>query len=309
MNERLSIPTLLEIMYLTNYNLSQIHEAIARNLSDEEALNLVVNRLASNPYDWGIKDLNQHINKSRSLALECLDKMEYYGVYPLAYHNEQYPITLRQIPDYPPLLFVKGRIIDSQMCAIVGSRNHSKIGEKITESVVDWSVQHGFGIVSGLALGVDEIAHRRALELNRYTLAVMPQSLDSIYPSSNYGLANQIVESGGALVSELPFGINRGKKSFVQRNRIQAALSSFIVPTQMGVNSGTMHTVNFSRKYGRPVLVLRPTQNLMSMEQYQGVIKLMSQRVPGVHVFEDEKSFFRLIEQFVLNSPQKNLFS
>jgi DNA processing protein len=103
-----------------------------------------------------------------------------------------------------------------------------------------------YSIISRLAEGIDTLAYLFAVKNNQYTIAFLPNSLDSIYLNTNYELALDILNTGACLVFKSMFGINRGKRSFVQRNRILSALSDVVIPIEMDTNSGTMNTINFA---------------------------------------------------------------
>jgi DNA processing protein len=114
----------------------------------------------------------------------------------------------------------------------------------------------GIVIISGLALGVDSLAHKSALEAGGLTIAVLPSGLDNIYPASHYGLARQILQQGGALVSEYPSGQTAQKHHFIARNRIASGLGDALLITEAAEKSGTLHTANFALEQGRPVLAV-----------------------------------------------------
>jgi DNA processing protein len=135
----------------------------------------------------------------------------------------------------PPVLFCKGYFKNEKNIAIVGTRKASKFAKSTVDWVTKIFASKGFGIVSGLAVGIDSMAHLAAINYEAYTIAILPNSIDYIYPKENYKLANDILESGGCILSELPVGINRGKRAFVERNRLQTAISEYVVPIEMGI--------------------------------------------------------------------------
>src|SRR5690606_2104822 len=141
-----------------------------------------------------------------------LEKLHFYSIKTITKFEENYPIALKNISDAPLVIYYKGVFRTNTLAAVIGSRKISKHAEKITNQVVDWLHEYNYGIVSGLALGIDSLAHIRALRKDQYTMAILPNSLDTIYPPSNYKLANDILDSGGCLLSEMVFGINRGKQ-------------------------------------------------------------------------------------------------
>lgn len=139
--------------------------------------------------------------------------------------------------------------------AIVGSRKVTSYGRMVTEKLAGELAGQGIAIVSGLAFGVDSIAHRAALDAGGVTIAVLPSSLSRIYPTAHEGLARRILEQGGALISEYPVGSDIAfKNQFVDRNRIVSALSDALVITEAAKDSGSMHTAEYALAQGKTVL-------------------------------------------------------
>src|SRR5690348_6989652 len=134
-----------------------------------------------------------------------------------------FPDRLRAIPMPPGQLYVLGadikELLSKPSVTIVGSRKVSAYGKAVTSTLTADLAKAGVVIISGLAIGVDSIAHRAALEAGGKTIAVMAGGLDKIYPASHHALARQIIEQGGALVSEYPLGTPSFKHHFVARNR------------------------------------------------------------------------------------------
>ncbi len=140
--------------------------------------------------------------------------------------------------------------------AIVGSRKVSPYGRLVTDQFASELARAGVVVVSGLALGVDAIAHRAALAAGGLTLAVLPSSLEQIYPRSHHGLARQIVGQGGALLTEYASGTRTYKNQFIERNRIVSGISDVLLITEAASNSGTMHTARFALEQGKDVLAV-----------------------------------------------------
>lgn len=172
------------------------------------------------------------------------------------------PETLLQIPDPPAQLFLKSNGRNWQEClemplvAIVGSRKVSPYGRQITEQFAGDLARAGIIIVSGLAFGVDSIAHRAALDAGGRTIAVLAGGLDHIYPAANQQLAGRIVQQGGALVSEYADGLPALPFQFVARNRLIAGISKAVLITEAATRSGSLHTANFALEQGREVLAV-----------------------------------------------------
>ncbi len=137
--------------------------------------------------------------------------------------------------------------------AVVGTREPTVFGVSAAESLTGVLADSGWGIVSGLAKGIDTIAHRTAIERGAPTIAVMGGGLDRVYPAENKDLAARIIDSGGALISEQPFGEQPRPHHLIARDRLQSGLSVAVVVAQSGLKSGTMHTARFAATQGRPL--------------------------------------------------------
>lgn len=259
---------LMFLSFFTKYNIRLINVIIEKY--GDLGVGDFIKDYVKNP----IKELvysESYANELLNEAILCSYKLDYHKVKVETVYGKNYPAKLKKISAPPPLLYYRGNIRRENLVAIVGTRNPTKLADKIISLIVEVFNKHGYGIVSGLALGIDSMAHRAAIEQKAYTLAVMPNSLDSIYPKENYALANQILDHGGALVSELAFGISHGKKSFVQRNRIQAGMSEIVIPVEMGIKSGTMTTIEFAYSQGKYILLFPPRSDYKNLEQYEGI--------------------------------------
>lgn len=173
--------------------------------------------------------------------------------------DNSFPEVLAQIPDPPKTLYVMGDLtplLRKPRLAVVGSRKVSPYGRGVTADLARQIASRGVVIVSGLALGVDAIAHRAALEVNSPTIAVLPCGLDKPYPASHRTLARQILEQGGALVSEYPVGTPPMQHHFIARNRLVSGLSDGILITEAARKSGTLHTASFALEQGKTVMAV-----------------------------------------------------
>lgn len=170
--------------------------------------------------------------------------------------STEFPSRLRHIPTPPYTLFVRGELHDDsrQAVAIVGTRKPTPYGSEITLQLAERLAERGVVIVSGLALGVDALAHTGTLRSkNGVALAVLAGGVDKPSPYTNALLAKQILENGGALVSEYAPGTVPYKDQFLARNRLVSGLSDAIVVTEAGVRSGTANTVMHALEQGRDV--------------------------------------------------------
>lgn len=174
--------------------------------------------------------------------------------------SDSYPGRLKHLPKPPGKLRTIGaeleELLEMPTLGIVGSRKVTGYGKGVTEDLADALARAGVCIVSGLALGVDSIAHLSALKAKGKTIAVLPSGIKTIYPATHRGLARNIVASGGALVSEYDDDFRPRKETFIERNRIIAALSDALLVTEAAEKSGSLHTANFVLELGKPVMAV-----------------------------------------------------
>lgn len=171
----------------------------------------------------------------------------------------EYPQSFKQLAAPPQKLYCLGPIADileRPRLSVIGTRRATPYGKAITQQLVTEAVRMGVAIVSGLALGIDGIAHRTALSEKGKTLAVMAHGLDTIYPHSHRQLATDLLASGGVLVSEYPPGTPAYKQNFIARNRLISGLADAILITEAATKSGTMHTAHFALEQGKTVLAV-----------------------------------------------------
>lgn len=176
------------------------------------------------------------------------------GLKTVDFREENYPATLKEIPDLPLILYYRGEIgVDDPCVSIVGNRKISGYGQRMTQRITQGLVNANLVIVSGLALGVDGVAHQVAVENKAKTIGVLAHGLDRIYPSSHTSLAKKIIECGGAIISEYPPGDLPLKHHFLERNRVIAGLSMGTLVVEAGEKSGALTTARCSLDYGRSV--------------------------------------------------------
>ena len=175
----------------------------------------------------------------------------------LTWDDDRYPVILKEISDPPPVLFVQGNVslLSSPQLAIVGSRNPTISGQRLSEDFARQLAVQGLTITSGLALGVDAAAHRGALAATGRTIAVLGCGLDSVYPRRHEALAAEILEQG-ALVSELPTGAAPLPVHFPRRNRIISGLSVGTLVTEAAIRSGSLITALQALEQGREVFAI-----------------------------------------------------
>ena len=178
----------------------------------------------------------------------------------ITWKDPDYPVLLREIAVPPPVLYYKGKIDESagKRLAVVGSRKFSAYGDKAISELLPKLIGSGIEIISGLALGIDALAHRKTLELKGKTWAILGSGLDSknIYPASNRGLAEDIINHGGALISEFPPGTPPYKQNFPQRNRLIAGLAQATLIIEAKIKSGALITAGWALEENREVLAV-----------------------------------------------------
>ncbi len=196
--------------------------------------------------------------------------------------DDDYPEPLRAIYDPPLCLYVRGTLDkqDAQALAVVGTRRVSNYGAAQTDRLAYLAAKAGFTIVSGLARGVDTLAHRAALKAGGRTFAVLGGAIDCLYPPENERLAEEIADNG-ALISEFPLGREPDRTTFPYRNRIVSGLSKGVLVVEAGVQSGAMNTADHALEQGRSVLAV---PGRVDMEGAHGPHRLIQN---GARLVED----------------------
>lgn len=209
--------------------------------------------------------------------------------------DEEYPINLKKIKNPPPILYLKGRILpqDSLSIAVIGTRKITPYGREVTEKFVMDLVNFGFTIVSGLARGVDSVAHRVALGNKGRTITVLGSGLDRIYPPEHRPLVEKIIGlAQGAIISQLPLGAEPLRGHFPARNRIISGLSLGVLVTEGASVSGTKITCQYAFEQKRQVFAVPgPITSIMS----EGPADLIKKGAKIVTKTED------ILEEFNLN--------
>jgi DNA processing protein len=186
-----------------------------------------------------------------------LVKIAEHGFTVLTLESPDYPRLLRDIDFPPPVLYVRGELLpaDDWAVAIVGTRHATAYGKEVARQMATGLAKNDITVVSGLALGIDGIAHRAALEAGGRTVAVLGCGLDTIYPSSHQELAQQI-ERSGALVSDYPLGTKPEAGNFPPRNRIISGLSLGTLVVEADIKSGALITLHFALDQGRETFAI-----------------------------------------------------
>ncbi len=188
---------------------------------------------------------------------EELEKLRRYKVTVITGDESGYPRRLKEIYDYPPVLYVRGELApeDEWAIGVVGTRRATSYGRQVAEEIVASLARDKIVIVSGLAKGIDCIAHQTALQNGGRTVAVAACGLDMVYPSEHVNLARRIMEHG-ALISEFPLGTRPKAEHFPQRNRIISGMSMGVLIVEAGEKSGALITARWAVEQNRDVFAV-----------------------------------------------------
>ena len=212
--------------------------------------------------------------KDLSRAEEEIEFIKKYKITPLFLTDKNYPQRLLNCYDSPPLLYYKGNsdLNSSKIVAIVGTRNNDEYGKIICEKLIEELINEEVIIVSGLAFGIDSIAHKSSLKNNLQTIGVLAHGLDRMYPSQNTSLAKQMVSSGG-LLTEFKSNTNPDRQNFPGRNRIVAGISDAIIVIESGIKGGSLVTAELGNGYNKDVFAFPGRANDTKSEGCNYLIK------------------------------------
>ncbi|WP_137240824.1 DNA-processing protein DprA [Pantoea agglomerans] len=244
---------ILAIKYLKGIGektLSSLHSI--KNFSDlsiEDILKLSLNKKGS----YSSSEIAIAIDYAKKQCAIAHEK----GHFIISFFDDVYPENLKNANYAAPILFCKGNVhcLRNNNLTIIGTREPTEHGVVIAKRVTEWFVKEGWTIVSGLALGIDSIAHSACLDSGGKTIAVLAHGLEKIYPAKNKELAKRIIDNGGLLITEYPYNSYVGKSNFVDRDAIQAAVSSGVVLIQTGISGGSLHASRASLLLNRPLIV------------------------------------------------------
>lgn len=197
-----------------------------------------------------IKTFDQFASAEKEIAF-----IEKYKIKPLFLNHPDYPQRLLHCYDSPTLLFYRGEanLNASRIVAVIGTRSHTEYGKQITEKFIKDLEPLNTLVVSGLAFGIDAIAHKAAIKNNLPTVGVLAHGLDSLYPPEHTNLAKDMIKSHGGLLTEFFSDVTADKHNFPNRNRIVAGMSDAVVVIETGVKGGSMITAELANGYNRDV--------------------------------------------------------
>src|SRR5215210_8458564 len=209
-------------------------------------------------------------------------KIESQGIKILIWDDEAYPQRLKEIDQPPPVLYIRGEYLPDDLfaVAIVGTRRVTPYGRQITEDLAGYLATNGITVVSGLARGVDAVAHQTALKAGGRTIGVLGSGVDKIYPPEHRALAEKMMERG-AIISDYAPGTPPDASNFPPRNRIISGLSMAVVVIEAGETSGALITAEFAAEQGREIFavpgsILAPQSKGTNKLIQQGALPLLS---------------------------------
>lgn len=206
----------------------------------------------------GPKILETFLKVRAAVSLERIwENIQAQAIRVITWEDEDYPGRLSEIPQPPPVLYTRGELIpdDAWAVAIVGTRRITSYGKQVAEEIASTLARNGVTVVSGLARGVDSVAHHAALQAGGRTLAVLGSGVDRLYPPENRRLAEEIIQHG-AVVSDYAPGTAPDSANFPPRNRIISGLARAVIVVEAGKNSGALITAAFAAEQGREVFAV-----------------------------------------------------
>lgn len=263
--------TIIKILnYCKAYNINSVQELKDIDLSrivSEKLANIIDSNLDSN-LDTLYKNTQNMIDSYKQNNIHCL-----------CINDELYPKILKKSTNPPVILYCRGNLdlLNSNCIALIGTRENTSVGEKITSKTVEFLVKNNFTIVSGLAKGIDTIAHTATLTCKGNTIAIIPL-IDKIYPEENNALAQDILNNNGLLISEEKPGTHFYSAQFVKRDRLQSGLSKAVFVIESSSKGGSMHATHDAIKLKRPVFtpdIYKFDEKYQSLKQVEGIKNLI----------------------------------
>jgi len=233
--------------------------------------------------------------------LEEIQKLKKYDIGYITFRDKCYPSLLKEIPDFPAIIYAKGNIgaLNFPSISIIGSRKFTIYGKRVCYNLARKCSEAGLSIVSGLALGIDSIAHLAAVDNSSVTVGVLGCGLDHVYPETNRQLAGRIIQNGGVIISEYPPGTPPYKANFPARNRIIAGLSRGTLVVEAAPKSGALITAYLALEYNRDVFAVPGN---IDSESSLGTNQLIKEGAKLVSSSEDILNEFNIT---VINDQEK----
>ncbi len=232
--------------------------------SSGDEIRQFASKISPNEVETMVYTLRHEHNSLLAKAQHDLENYERKGIRIIFESDNDFPKHLSRTPDSPHWLFVEGNhklLTQNNLVAMVGTRSPSETGLNNARKVSAIFAKNGFPIVSGLAEGIDAASHQTSVDYGNPCIAVLGTGISVTFPSSTANLRYRVAESGGAIITEYLPNDSYSKQRFVQRNRIQAAISTVVIPVEWSEKGGTSHTIRYAEKYKRPVIFLSGPAN------------------------------------------------
>ncbi|EGR1859445.1 DNA-protecting protein DprA [Vibrio cholerae] len=200
----------------------------------------------------------EEIEAALNKAKMQIETAELLGHMIISRLDSEYPNSLKVVDDAPPILFCAGNLelLTKDIITIIGTRSPTEHGISIADRVTKWFSENGWVIASGLAKGIDTVAHESCLEADGKTISILAHGLEKVYPAQNKNLAKRIIQQDGLLVTEYSYNSYVGKSNFIERDRIQAALAKAVILVQSDLVGGSLHASRAILDYQRYLIVL-----------------------------------------------------
>jgi DNA processing protein len=265
--------------------------------SMEEAWNAGASELRAAGLD--AKLASRMVSERADVSPEAeMERLAKHNITPLTWHDPAYPARLKEIYDLPPVLYVRGELTgaDEWCVAVVGTRRPTPYGRQVAEELSFGLAQNGICVVSGLARGIDSIAHRAALDARGRTVAVLACGLDIVYPPEHAKLALEIAERG-ALVSDYPTGTQPRGEFFPRRNRVMSGLSLGVLVVEGDFKSGALITAGLATEQNREVFAVPGSVFSSQSRGTNALIKDGAKLVQGVEDVLEELNLTMVPQQ------------
>ncbi|MDD5528481.1 MAG: DNA-processing protein DprA [bacterium] len=309
------IETILKLSTIKNLSNSTLREIILRFKPISAFWGAPLEELVK----IGDENFISTLKNTKTLSVDAQIKLlKTLNIHIVTTQSAEYPANLKELPDTPPILYMRGEVLDTdtRSIAIIGSRTPTHYGKLVTETFTQEFVMAGITVVSGLARGIDTYAHRETLALKGRTIAVIGSGIDIIYPPENRELFNKIYESG-AVISEFPLGTQPWAGNFPARNRIISGLSKAIVVIEASLKSGVFSTVEWALKQGKEVFAVPgnitsenskgtnklikdgaiPVTSAKDVLEYLGILPIISDTdKKTITLTEEENTLFNILD-------------
>lgn len=256
--------------YCKSNNINNIYE-----LKNIDLSKVVSGKLANTIEMYLDTDIDNLYKNMKNL----IDDYKKNDIFCICINDDKYPKILKESTNPPVILYCKGNIdlLNSNCVAVIGTRENTTLGEKVAIKTIEFLVKNDFTIVSGLAKGIDSISHITTLKNKGKTIAIIPL-IDSIYPSENKALANDILLNNGLLMSEEKPNTKFFSAQLVKRDRIQSGLSNAVFVIETSIKGGSMHATNDALRLKRPVFtpnIYKLDDKYQCLKQVEGIKNLI----------------------------------